>query len=52
MLCLQHFYNTFIINHKLQVVIGSNLNLRLKLLFCHLYQPITIYHLKFVVKVL
>ena len=35
MLRLQHLYNIFIANHKWLVVIGSNLNLILRLLFCH-----------------
>ena len=33
MLCLQHFYNIFTINHMWLVVIGSNLKLTLRLLF-------------------
>ena len=36
---LQYFQNTFITNHKWQVIIGFNLNSQLKLLF---YPPITI----------
>ena len=34
MLRLQHFYNIFTINYKWLVVIDSNLNLILRLLFC------------------
>ena len=34
MICLQYFYNIFITNHRWLVVIGSNLNLTLSLLFC------------------
>ena len=34
MLCPQHFYNIFTTNHKYLVVIGLNLNLTLKLIFC------------------
>ena len=34
MLSLQHFYNNFITNHKWLVIICSNLNLTLRLLFC------------------
>jgi len=33
-LCPQQFYNTSTTNHRWLVVIGSNLNLSLKLLFC------------------
>ena len=33
MLCLQHFYNIFITNHRWLVVIGSNSKLTLRLLF-------------------
>ena len=34
MLRLQHFYNNFTTNHRWLVVIGSNLKLTLRLLFC------------------
>ena len=34
MLCVQQFYNIFIINHRWLVVIDSNLKLTLRLLFC------------------
>ena len=34
MLCPQHFYNIFTINHRYLVVIVLNLNLTLKLIFC------------------
>ena len=34
MLCPQHFYNIFTTNYKWLVVIGSNLNLILRLRFC------------------
>ena len=44
----QYFYNIFTINHKWFVVISSNLNLILRLLFC----PNNNNHLKFVVKIL
>ena len=38
MLRPQYFRNAFIINHKWLVIIGSNLNLQIKLFF---YPPIT-----------
>ena len=50
-LCPQYFQNTFTKNHKCYVVIGSNLNLLLKLLFCPPITTLTNCHLKFVVKV-
>ena len=34
MLCPQYFHNIFRTNDRCLVVIGSNLNLSLKLLFC------------------
>ena len=34
MLRLQHFYNIFTTNYRWLVVIGSNLNLTLRLIFC------------------
>ena len=49
MICPQYFYNNFTTNHRLQVVIGSNMSLPLKLLF---YPLVTTYHLEFVVKML
>ena len=45
MLRLQHFYNISTTNYKWLVVIGSNLKLTLKLLFCpnnnNQQQPVT-----------
>ena len=50
-LCPQYFQNTFTKNRNYYVVIGSNLNLLLKLLFCPPITTLTNCHLKFVVKV-
>ena len=49
MLRPQHFYNIYKTKHKWLVVIGSNLNLTLRLLFC---PTITTCHLGFVIKML
>ena len=45
----QHFHNIFTTNRKWLVIIGSNLNLPLKLIF---YLTITTCHLGFAVKIL
>ena len=50
-LCPQYFQNTFTTNYKWYVIISSNLNLLLKLLFfCLPITTLTTCHLKFVVK--
>ena len=49
MLGSQYFYNIFTINHEWLVIVGSNLNLTLKLLFS---PTITTYHSEFVIKIL
>ena len=47
-----NYLQYFVINYKLKVFICFNLNLSLKLNFCHQYQLIIIYHFKFIVKIL
>ena len=47
-----HIHNTLITNHKWEVIIGSNLNIQLKLLFCSLVTinnnpPLRIYFEKY-----